>query len=296
MTTETNAQDEAKRLWDQFDAEDNAGQPAAADQSDVVEDADPIPAGTAKAAPGQKEEQTPAPDEDDPKVLRNKLAGLEAIISQMNGRLRNAEGHIGGLNSQVKQQLDAAKTVAAAGASAPSAKEIRAAQDSPQAMAELEREYPEFAKALMPALDAHLNSRMAELETRLPKQSEPATPGLTKADLDAALAEQRIEFKHAGWKKTVATAEFTGWMQTVPREVRLLAGSDDEADAVRLLDLYTEAKGTAPSPATLQKMQRQASAAALPTGQRAAARTKNVDDMTPQEFWAYQDQLDKQKA
>lgn len=289
MTTETTAQDEAKKLWDQFDAEDNGAAVAA----EKVEPADADAAGAAQAAPASQEQQATSEEEDDPKALRNKLAGLEAIVTQLTGRLRNAEGHIGGLNSQVKQQLDTAKAVAAAGAQAPSATEIRAAQASPEAMARLESEYPEFAKALAPALDATLNSRFAEFEKRLPKQDAPT--GVTKAELEQFKAEQKIEVRHPGWQDTVKGADFIGWMGSVSREVSLLAASDEPADAIRLMDLYTESKAKRPDPLTEQRTQRLSSAAALPTGQRTAARTKNVDDMTPAEFWAYQDQLDRQQ-
>lgn len=281
MTTETNAQDEAKKIWDQLDSDDN-GTTVADEPVEVAEE------GTAQAAP--QDSQAPAEVDDDPKVLRNKLAGMEAMVQQLSGRLRNAEGHIGGLNSQLKSQLEAAKAVAKAGGDAPTAREIRDAQDSPEALAMLARDYPELAKALRPVMEATFSDRFADLEKRIPQGDSGAS--LNRSELEAFKAEMRVESRHPGWQDTVKGAEFIGWLQSSPRELQLLAASDEPTDAIRLLDKYSELKNAAPT----QRTQRLSSAAAMPTGQRSAARTKNVDDMTPQEFWRYQDQLDKSKA
>lgn len=290
MTTETNAQDEAKKIWDQLEAEDNGET-----QSVSLEEDSPAEV-TAEAATETSEQETPAEDEDDPKVLRNKLAGMEAIISQLSGRLRNAEGHIGGLNSQVKSQIEAARKVEAAGAQAPTAGEIQAAQASPQALAELERDYPEFAKAMKPAIDTAIAQRMAEFERRIPQGGQPTQQAMpdvvTKQEIETFKAELRVESKHPGWQEKVAGAEFVGWLNSAPRELKMLAGSNDPGDAIRLLDVFESSKQTQPSKTT----QRLSSAAAMPTGQRSAVRTKSVDDMTPQEYWRYLDQLDKSKA
>lgn len=283
--TDNNTQDEAKRIWAQLDSEDAGGSPAPDDQSS---DARELP-GTAQAAP-TLQEQAPAEEVDDQTALRNKLAGMEAMVQQLSGRLRNAEGHIGGLNSQLKSQLDAAKTLAQAGGDAPSAREIRDAQNNPEALAELARDYPELAKALAPAMEATFQARFAELEKRLPQGSQ--ADSTNRQELEAFKSEMRVESRHPGWQETVKAAEFTGWLQSSPRELQLLAASTEPADAIRLLDKYSESRNSAPT----QRTQRMNSAAAMPMGQRTQARTKNVDDMTPQEFWRYQDQLDKSKA
>lgn len=283
MTTETSNQEEAKKIWEQLEAEDNGTAEPAAPAEEKTQEPD-----TAQAVSESHESEV---TEDDPKVLRDKLAGMESIITQLSTRLRNAEGHIGGLNSQVKQQLEAAKQVKAAGADAPSTGEIRAAQASPEAMAELERDYPEFAKALRPAIEATLSQRMSEFEKRIPQsQAQPTGDFASKQEIEAFKAELRVESKHPGWQEIVAKPEFAGWLQQGPRELQMLAGSNNPIDAIRLLDLYSEArKPSSPS-------QRNASAAALPTGTRSAVRTKNVDEMSPKEYWAFLDSQDKLKA
>jgi hypothetical protein len=281
MTTETSNQEEAKKIWAQLEAEENGTAEPQAPEVDEAPELD-----TAQAV-SESQEQTQTEEDDDPKALRQKLAGMEAIITQLSGRLRNAEGHIGGLNSQVKQQLEAAKQVKAAGADAPSTGEIRAAQDNPAAMAELERDYPEFAKALKPAIEATLASRMAAYEQRM-QPAQPTGEFASKQEIESFKAELRVESRHPGWQETVAKPEFIGWLQSGPREYQMLAGSNEPSDAIRLLDIYNESKKTSGRSTT-----RLTSAAAMPTGQRSAVRTKNVDDMTSQEYWRYLDQLDK---
>jgi uncharacterized phage infection (PIP) family protein YhgE len=222
---------------------------------------------------------------------------MEKLISQMATRLRSAEGHIGGLNSQIKQQLEAAKAVAQTGGKAPSASEISEAQSNPEGLAKLEEDYPEFAKALNPELKS-LKSQLDEIRQKISQKPDAGEANyVTRAELEEqrrqAEIETTIDEKHPGWKRTVEGVEFVDWLQKGPREWQFLAGSADPQDAIRLLDIYKEQK----FPSAPQKQQqRLTSAAALPTGQRSQVRTKSVDEMTPQEFWQYQDQLDKQKG
>lgn len=282
MTIETSAQDEAKKIWDQLDAEDSGT------ANSVEQPAQDEPQ-TEQSVKAVEQTQAVEEDEDDPKKLREKLAGLESIVNQLTGRLRNAEGHIGGLNSQLKEQIKTAQKIDAAGGNAPTAAEISAAQSDPQALAELERDYPEFAKAVKGPLDA-LRTQMAELQSKI--QQPPAQPdGFVSRDEIAKLrSELKVESKHPEWQETVKTPEFHGWMAGSSREVQMLAGSNDPQDAVRLLDLFSESRKPR------QPNQRHQAAAAMPTGQRSTVRTKNVDDMTPQEYWRYLDDIDKSKG
>lgn len=285
MTIETNAQDEAKKIWEQLDAEDS-GTATSVEQPEQDEPA------AERSATEVEQPQASEEDESDPKKLREKIAGLESIVNQFAGRLRNAEGHIGGLNSQLKEQLKTAQKIDAAGGNAPTAAEISAAQSDPQALAELERDYPEFAKAVKGPIEA-LRTQMAELQSKI--QQPPVQPDVfvSREELEklrSELKEKEVESKHEGWQRTVKTPEFHGWMAGSPREVQMLAASNDPQDAVRLLDLFSESRKPR------QTTQRHQAAAALPTGQRSTVRTKNVDDMTPQEYWRYLDDLDKSKG
>lgn len=289
-----NPQDEARKIWDQLDAEESGrAQPPSdepvdppAPESTPAEPTDPAPADLADAA---KRGDEPAPTGE--QVLLDKIAGLEAMLGQVTQRLRNAEGHIGGLGSQLKQQLATAQQVTAKGGDAPTAGEIRAAQSNPEAMARLKADYPEFADAM----ESALNERLSALEQKLQQSQQPAQaqPGVSPEEIAKLRHEMAVEVRHPGWQDRVRTPEFVGWLQRQNREVQLLAASESPQDAIRLLDLHSEATKSAAS----QRTQRLSSAAAIPSGRSGGnVRSKAVEDMSPEEYWAYLDQLDRQKG
>lgn len=287
----TNPQDEAQKIWDQLEAEESGhAQPATnepadppADQTPASAAADPAPAEPpADATPGS---DAAAPDGS--QALMDKIAGLESMLGQVTQRLRNAEGHIGGLGSQLKQQQQLAAQVTARGGDAPSAGEIRAAQSSAKAMESLKRDYPEFAEAM----EAALTEQMQALKASMPQQPQQAV--VTPDDIQLMRSQMEVEIRHPGWQDRVQTPDFQGWLQRQQPEVQMLAASASPRDAIRLLDLHNEALKTA----TSQRTQRLSAAAAIPSGRSGSqTRSKAVEDMTPQEYWAYLDQLDKQKA
>lgn len=289
MTTANQTEEDAKRIWEQLDAEDN-GAPAPAAESDESPTSSSTAAPVAAVEMPQAKEQPASQDHDDVQIYRDKIAGLETMVQQLSGRVRNAEGHIGGLSSQLKQQVQAAQAVQARGGDAPSATELRQAQADPESFKRLKEDYPEFAAALEPALDHLVKSELQKIKASLTpvEQAQVDVVALT----DGIRRELTVEVRHPGWKKDVKTPEFTGWLQRAPREVQMLAGSDDPDDAVRLLDLY---KAPRQKQVTTQNAGIQA-AAALPTGRSSGVRQKSVDDMTPQEYWAYLDSIDKHKG
>ena len=291
MTQETiNPQDEAKKIWDQLEAEDAGHAQPHADDRDEFTDAAAAAEATSQA-PAPKADAPLAGDESAPtgeQPLLDKIAGLEAMLGQVTQRLRNAEGHIGGLNSQLKQQQQLAAQVASRGGDAPSAGEIRAAQGSAKAMESLKRDYPEFADAM----EAALNEQMQAIKAAMP-QVQQQMPGVTPEEISRLRSEMAVEIRHPGWQDRVKTPEFIGWMQRQPREVQMLAASESPQDAVRLLDLHSDAMKSTSN----QRTQRLNSAAAIPSGRSGSnIRSKAVEDMSPEEYWRYLDELDKQRA
>jgi hypothetical protein len=288
----TNPQDEAKKIWDELDAEEIGRDPVAAERTatdEQLEQASSQALAEQQPAPeaGTQQQAAPSPDQ---QALLDRISGLESSLNQATQRLRNAEGHIGGLNSQLKQQLQTAHQVANQGGDAPSAKQLADAQRSTKAMENLRRDYPEFAEAM----DAALEERLQEVVKRIPQQPQPvqAQPSVTADDLNRLQSEFAVEVRHPGWKETVTQPVFRGWLERQAREVQMLAASASPQDAVRLLDLYAD--GTKTSAAT--RTQRLSAAAAIPSGRSGSAtRTKAVEDMSPQEYWRYLDELDRQK-
>lgn len=286
----TNPQEAASKIWDQLDAEDNgtATPPPAVERRSESANDDTH----GSTAPAQKADAQVATDEvlsPREQLLMDKISGLESNFTQVQQRLRNAEGHIGGLNNQLKQ----AKQVTATGGEAPSAQEVRAAQGDPAAMASLKRDYPEFATAMGEVL----NEQMSALEKRLLASRAPeqqTQPGVSADDIAQVRRTLMVEVKHPGWEDRVQTPEFHGWLTRQPREVQMLAASESPQDAVRLLDLHTES--TRPQE-TSQRTQRLNSAAALPSGRQSGAsvRQKPVEEMSKAELWRHLDELDRNK-
>jgi hypothetical protein len=289
-----NPQDEAQKIWDQLEADEAGGAQPAADATDFPQESTPSPAESTATAPAEKADATGGGDEAAPtaeQALLDKISGLEAMLGQVTSRLRNAEGHIGGLNSQLKQQVQAAQQITSKGGDAPTAGEIRAAQQNPEAMSNLKRDYPEFADAM----ESALNERLSVMEQRIAAQAQPTQqqPTVSHDEIARLRNEVAVEIRHPGWQDRVQTPEFVGWLQRQPREVQMLAASESPQDAVRLLDLHSEAATST----TSQRTQRLSAAAAIPTGRSGStARQKAVEDMTPQEYWRYLDELDRKKG
>lgn len=286
MNAQENATPDAamQEIWSQLDAED-AGTASA-----------PIPSHSHSAA---STEHRPAPAQADAHMgampgspneqnLMDKIAGLESNFNQVAQRLRHAEGHIGGLNSQLKQAQQQAQQAAHA---APSAAELRNAQGNPEAMSSLKRDYPEFASAM----ESVLNERLSGLEQRInaQHQAQPQHAAVSPEELTIMRREIEVEIQHPGWQKTVVAPEFLGWLNRQSREVQMLANSPDPQDAVRLLDIHNETTGAS----TAKRNQRLSAAAAIPSGRGGGyARQKPTEEMTQAEYWRYLDEIDKSKG
>ena len=293
LQEQVNPQEEAQKIWNQLDAEEAGhAQPPTEDEAPQGEGTgteQPTAQGNAPAQAADAGTETQE-EPDESQLLRDKIAGLENMLSQVTQRLRNAEGHIGGLGSQLKQQLQAAQQVATKGGDAPTAKEIRDAQANPEAMESLKRDYPEFASAMESALNERLGALEQRLQTAQPQVQQQ--PVVTPDQIQRMRAELQVEVRHPGWLDRVRTPEFQGWLTRQPREVQMLAASESPQDAIRLLDLH----GDAVKSATSQRTQRLSAAAAIPAGRSGSnTRGKAVEDMTPEEYWRYLDELDRQK-
>lgn len=287
---QVNPQDEAQKIWDQIEAEENGrAQPPLGDDggppAELSAPAESTTPASAEQADATQPGDVAVPTGD--QNLMDKIAGLESMLTQVTQRLRNAEGHIGGLGSQLKQQQQVAAQVASKGGEAPSAGEIRAAQTNAKAMESLKRDYPEFAEAM----EAALTEQMQALKASMPQQQQQ--PGVSQDEIYRLRSEMAVEVRHPGWQDRVRTPEFIGWIQRQPREVQLLAASESPQDAVRLLDLH----GDSMKSGATQRTQRLSAAAAIPSGRSGAnVRQKAVEDMSPQEYWRYLDELDRNKG
>lgn len=274
----------AEQIWAELEAEDS-GKSVSASPEVTVEGGqgnDSVALAPEATVEGGQGTDTVPPPEPSLTELMDKINGLETQLVQATGRLRNAEGHIGGLNKQLKAAQQQATTQ---GFDAPNAAELAAAKADPEAMAALKRDYPEFASAMSAALKAELDVMKKQLQ---PQQQQPALPEnlVTADDLANMKNDIFVEMHHEGWKDRVRTPQFVGWLTRQSREIQMLASSPDPRDAVRLLDLHAGKPKVSDAGLT--------SAAALPSGKSGTRVTqKSLDDMTPEEYWRYLDEQDR---
>jgi hypothetical protein len=156
-------------------------------------------------------------------------------------------------------------------------------------MAELKKEYPDFGELV----DAAMNERLGGIQEQLKtvQQPQPSPAGVTKDELQAMRNAMKVEARYPGWEDQVREPAFHGWLVQQPREVQALAASESPQDAIRLLDLHSEAR----TRSTQNRNSRLSAAAAIPNGRSApTARAKPTDQMSPEELWRHLDEQDRQ--
>lgn len=294
MTTEVIAEPTAQQMWD---AE-------LAASKEPVTPAEPVVATEAVVPVPPVVVVTPVVE--DPyaglsPALRAKLDGIDGLAE----RLRKAEGHIGGLNSEntrIKTELAAAQAAAKTVTVAPTATQTAAAAKSTVKWDQLKTEFPEWAEAVEERLGG--TSTQPDLDGLRNQIREELTPDLTasisaklKAEIAAETEGRLTNIAHRGWRDTVKTQEFVTWYNAQPADVRALGASPIAEDAITLLDSYKAQQSVVPAvdPAAIKaaRQARLAEAASLVKGGSTGAIVKSTDDMTEAEYWNY---LAAQKA
>jgi hypothetical protein len=211
--------------------------------------------GAGNPDPQKTQEAKPAEDEwagVAPKVRTEleALRGMVAKVEKVPDRLRNIEGHIGGLvatTRELRAALDTARTAAtAAGAKAPTDTEVKQAARNPELWKQLKEDFPVWADAIEPEL-ADIRAAIAAVP-RPQAVDVGALKGEVTKDLqpllEAAAAHgrgmARIDRKYEGWEEMVKTPDFEAWVAAAPPETQALSRSSKPADAEKMLDAYAE--------------------------------------------------------
>lgn len=277
MGTEQEQQDE----WDAVAAERSAestGTPAARPVVEQVES--PVQAVIAEPAKPTVEEQ-----------LIAALSRLEKI----EGRQRNVEGHIGGLNHQQKlmnETFAAARTAAAEVRDAPTHTQVKQAIADPAQWSALKEDFPEWSDATEKFLDTKLSGLKTGADeatvNRLVQQGvADATTRITQ-QVESRIVDSSLNAVFPGWKNEVASEQFGLWLNAQAEDVKTLANSSDVGDAARMLSLFTESKKNNPTQQILNsRKQKLEAAVAAPRGSRPAP-VKSPDQMTAEELWNYE--------
>jgi hypothetical protein len=117
----------------------------------------------------------------------------------------------------------------------------------------LEMERLEREHALrMEAMRRHEEQRNREREAEAERQAQEQLHAYRQQQLEVAarqeelrreeerraLEEAKVEQKHPGWKKMVASKSFRDWWARQPESLKRLGDSDNAEDAITVLDLY----------------------------------------------------------
>lgn len=246
---------------------------------------------------------TPEVKAEEPDPLRDMKAELESVkarlasVDKIPDRLRNIEGHIGGLTSQLKTAMATAKAVEKAGGEAPTQAQIQKAVVDPERMKALKEDFPDFVDAIEALqgqvaaikaaphgddLEARMGQRLKEAQATAKAEAE--TLSATKAAEARQLA--MLDLKHDGWEETINTPEFGAWFQKQAPDIQALAKSPKARDAIRMLDAFTgdQAKAKEEQHKKDQNAQRLARAAPPKGVQAPAAKTINDDEAFESSF------------
>lgn len=297
MDEEQLTQEQMQALWNEEASKLDAGdepaldaQAAAADDNPPQDD--PAPADDKQAAQAAA---APAAEPADPfaglpDVVKAKLAQIDELAqanAQLLHHVKTAEGRVAAMQREF-QQSRAAQT-AVAPQDAPSQGQIAKAANNPEKWEQLKQDFPEWAGAMEEYVAAQLGSVKPQGQTLTPEQVAGMVQqqvGAVEQTFARRLEEARIEGKHEHWKDTINTTEFAQWFTAQPPEVQVLARSTAARDAIRMLDLYEQAKV---KPVAEVKQERGARLAAAATVRPGVTKPpKSLDDLTPEELWNHE--------
>lgn len=171
--------------------------------------------------------------------LTEKLTGQ--IEQKLSGRLRNIEGHIGGLKHGLTQLSTARKAAEDQGAETPTKAQIREAAKSGEKMKALKDEFgDEFGEALEEAINT-ATERTPKIDIEGINQRIQSTKESAENLMYKARQMARLDTAFPDWEQTISTDAYRNWLLNQPQEIQVLTSSDSSADAIKVLKAYSDA-------------------------------------------------------
>lgn len=220
--------------------------------------------------------------------LKSKFESVESRLStfeKVTDRLRNVEGHIGNINSQLKTALATAKAVEKSGGQAPTQAQVVQAAADPEKWKRMKEDFPDLAEALderFASLPKHeavdVDGIKSQITSDLAQQIAGLKAEAARAKVEAAQARQfaAVDAKHPDWEEAVKSPEFKTWFATQTPEVKALASSPVARDAIQMIDAFkaSQVKQPAQQAENAQRLAR----AVTPRGTPAKPATLNDED------------------
>jgi hypothetical protein len=281
------SQEQAQNLWDQEAAKLDTGDNSPADQNLAAVPDDATDFGTEQFAAEPEKEPDPYAGMSD--TVRAKLAQIDQLAeanAQLLHHVKTTEGRVAAMQREAQQARAAQQLVAPQ--DAPTQGSIATAAKNPEKWEQLKQDFPEWASAM----EEYVGSKMGNAGTGQGLTSEQVTGYVqqqvaeTRAEMSKLIEEARIEGKHDNWRQTINTTEFAQWYAVQNPDTRALADSPLGRDAIRMLDMYQEAKKVSAVGIRQERNSRLAAAATTRTGQSPPPRT--LGDLTPEELWNHE--------
>lgn len=305
MDQEQLSPEEAQEVWNQEAAKLDAGDSSPAIDSSAAAPETPPQIETESEPQAQAAEQPQQPEQAEdplagiPEVVRAKLAEIDQLKhanAQLLHHVRTAEGRVAAMQREFQQAKVAQQVVAPQ--QAPTQGQIATAVKSPEKWEQLKQDFPEWGSAVEEFVTSKLGAvqpAQPNLDPKLVEAYVQQQVAATKAEMQLALEEARVEGKYDDWKTTVASPDFLQWFALQPAEVRALAESTSSRDAIRMLDMFSESKKRTATDIKQERGARLAAAATVRPGQTPPPKT--LDDMSPSELWNYEAaKRDKERA
>lgn len=223
--------------------------------------------------------------------VRAKLARFdEMAVAQLQlvTELKETKGRVGALQSEFAKSRQALPA-----GDAPSQRQIAAAAKDPEKWSSLKNDFPEWGEGIAEFVESRIGSITGQgLTADQVEQAVAARTDALAADFQKAL----VELKYETWEDEVKTPEFNAWYSAQRPETQALASSTKGKDALKMLDLFYEAKKK--PVADVQQTRQNKLAAAVTVKPGAPVQTKTFEDMSQSEQWNYlaEERARKQRA
>lgn len=283
QVAEQAAQDEASGFDSVFDTKAETPTDATPEPTSAKADADE--AAQAKADAEAQEAKAAAQ-----KAAAEKAAAdSQRFLESLPGRIRNIEGHLGGLKSQFDTALATAKAAAEKrGGEAPTDKQVQVALANPKEWAALKEDFPEWAGPIEAEFAAVRNelaqARKGVDVEGIKKDVSGQVGALIPGVIEEAEERAFLRLKHPDWRKQVVTAEFRNWFQAQSPEIQQLGDSKRADDAIQVFDAYAaHQKSANEARAAAQRKQQRLSGGLTPQGAPSGPRHQPTDREAEQE-------------
>lgn len=223
--SEENTQQSAEEIWQQEAAKLEAGDTPA---PEVVPE---VAAPSEEEVPQAEPEPEPQPEVSDPldglpDAVKAKLAEIDELKkanAQLLHHVKSTEGRVAAMQREAQIARQAAK----AADDAPTSGQIAAASKNPEKWEALKQDFPEWSEAMEEYVSAKLATQ-PRTESAVSAQQIAGyvqqQVAQTRAEMQKAFEESRVEDRHGDWKQTVQTQEFVSWFQMQsPKCVRWLS-------------------------------------------------------------------------